>query len=148
MLMALTRTCTSCGSEKPLTAFATRKTHRPGKPVSQCMDCKVAYNRAYRQANKEQVYEIERKSKIKKAYGISVEDYDRMLKEQGGGSIINTGSVVGLRGSGELVDYAATKGAIHAFTFSLAKQLMDRGIRVNCVAPGPVWTPLDRKSVV
>ncbi len=60
-----------------------------------------------------------------------------------GGSILNTGSVVGLRGSGELVDYAATKGAIHAFTFSLAKQLMDRGIRVNCVAPGPVWTPLN-----
>ncbi len=60
-----------------------------------------------------------------------------------GASIINTGSVVGLRGSGELLDYSATKGAIHAFTMSLASNVIDRGIRVNCVAPGPVWTPLN-----
>ncbi|MFD0666409.1 SDR family oxidoreductase [Ramlibacter sp. MAHUQ-53] len=62
---------------------------------------------------------------------------------QRGASIINTGSVVGLRGSGELLDYAATKGAIHAFTLSLARSLVDQGVRVNCVAPGPVWTPLN-----
>ncbi|MES2483235.1 MAG: SDR family oxidoreductase [Pseudomonadota bacterium] len=60
-----------------------------------------------------------------------------------GGSIINTGSVAGLRGSAHLLDYAATKGAIHAFTMSLASNLVDKGIRVNCVAPGPVWTPLN-----
>jgi NAD(P)-dependent dehydrogenase (short-subunit alcohol dehydrogenase family) len=60
-----------------------------------------------------------------------------------GASIINTGSVVGLRGSGNLLDYSATKGAIHAFTMSLASSLLDKGIRVNCVAPGPVWTPLN-----
>jgi len=60
-----------------------------------------------------------------------------------GSSIINSGSVVGLRGSGELLDYSATKGAIHAFTMSLAGSLIDRGVRVNCVAPGPVWTPLN-----
>jgi NAD(P)-dependent dehydrogenase (short-subunit alcohol dehydrogenase family) len=60
-----------------------------------------------------------------------------------GGTIINTGSITGLEGSGGLLDYSATKGAIHAFTKSLAQQLVPRGIRVNCVAPGPVWTPLN-----
>jgi NAD(P)-dependent dehydrogenase (short-subunit alcohol dehydrogenase family) len=59
-----------------------------------------------------------------------------------GGSIINTGSVNGLRGNKSLIDYSATKGAVHVLTFSLAQALVDRGIRVNCVAPGPVWTPL------
>jgi NAD(P)-dependent dehydrogenase (short-subunit alcohol dehydrogenase family) len=58
------------------------------------------------------------------------------------GSIINTTSVTAYRGSPELVDYAATKGAIVAFTRSLAMQLVEKGIRVNGVAPGPIWTPL------
>jgi NAD(P)-dependent dehydrogenase (short-subunit alcohol dehydrogenase family) len=60
-----------------------------------------------------------------------------------GSAIVNTGSITGLEGSKQLVDYAATKGAIHAFTKSLAQQLVDRGIRVNCVSPGPIWTPLN-----
>ena len=60
-----------------------------------------------------------------------------------GASIINTGSVTGLEGNKTLLDYASTKGAIHAFTKSLAQNLVDSGIRVNCVAPGPVWTPLN-----
>jgi len=59
-----------------------------------------------------------------------------------GDVIINTGSVVAMRGHPELPDYAATKAAIHNLTRSLAFMLTERGIRVNCVAPGPVWTPL------
>jgi NAD(P)-dependent dehydrogenase (short-subunit alcohol dehydrogenase family) len=65
------------------------------------------------------------------------------LKHLGKGSaIINTGSVVALRGSPSLLDYSASKGAVHVFTKSLSAQVAERGIRVNCVAPGPVWTPL------
>jgi NAD(P)-dependent dehydrogenase (short-subunit alcohol dehydrogenase family) len=60
-----------------------------------------------------------------------------------GSAIVNTGSITGLEGSKQLLDYASTKGAIHAFTKSLAQNLVKRGIRVNCVAPGPVWTPLN-----
>jgi NAD(P)-dependent dehydrogenase (short-subunit alcohol dehydrogenase family) len=60
-----------------------------------------------------------------------------------GGAIVNTGSITGLEGSKELLDYASTKGAIHAFTKSLAQSLVERKIRVNCVSPGPVWTPLN-----
>ncbi len=60
-----------------------------------------------------------------------------------GSAIIQTGSITGLEGSKALLDYSATKGAIHAFTKSLAQHLIDRGVRVNCVAPGPVWTPLN-----
>ena len=63
------------------------------------------------------------------------------LKE--GSAILNTGSITGLEGSPGLIDYSATKGAIHAFTKALAQHLVERGIRVNCVAPGPVWTPLN-----
>lgn len=63
------------------------------------------------------------------------------LKE--GSTIINTGSITGLEGNKQLLDYSSTKGAIHAFTKSLAQMLVERKIRVNCISPGPVWTPLN-----
>ncbi|MGE0153549.1 MAG: SDR family oxidoreductase [Reyranellaceae bacterium] len=62
---------------------------------------------------------------------------------EAGASIINTGSITGIDGSAQLIDYSMTKGGIHAFTRALAGNLVSRGIRVNCVAPGPVWTPLN-----
>jgi NAD(P)-dependent dehydrogenase (short-subunit alcohol dehydrogenase family) len=66
---------------------------------------------------------------------------------QEGSAIINTGSVTGLEGSANLLDYSTTKGAIHAFTKALAQNLLDKGIRVNAVAPGPVWTPLNPADI-
>jgi NAD(P)-dependent dehydrogenase (short-subunit alcohol dehydrogenase family) len=59
-----------------------------------------------------------------------------------GASVVNTTSVTAYRGSEHLVDYASTKGAIVSFTRSLSTQLAEKGIRVNAVAPGPIWTPL------
>lgn len=83
-----------------------------------------------------------------RTFETNIYGYFRMAKAalphlKKGGAIINTGSITGLEGSKELLDYSATKGAIHAFTKSLAQNLVEKGIRVNCVAPGPVWTPLN-----
>jgi len=90
---------------------------------------------------------------------LTVEHFDRTLKTnlygyfhlakaavphmKPGSAILMTGSVTGIEGSKDLLDYSLTKGGIHAFTRALAGHLVPRGIRVNCVAPGPVWTPLN-----
>ena len=63
------------------------------------------------------------------------------LEHGEGAVIVNCGSITGLQGHKHLMDYAATKGAVHAFTKSLAQNLVERKVRVNCVAPGPIWTP-------
>src|SRR5262245_47297421 len=96
---------------------------------------------------------------VAKLEDVTDEQFDRTLKANlygyfhmakaavpemtNGGSIVMTGSVTGLLGNKDLLDYSMTKGAIHAFARSLAMNLVDRGIRVNVVAPGPVWTPLN-----
>jgi NAD(P)-dependent dehydrogenase (short-subunit alcohol dehydrogenase family) len=82
-----------------------------------------------------------------RTFDVNIHSYFRVtaaaLRHLGAGSsIINTGSVNGLRGNKSLIDYAATKGAVHTWTYSMAQALVDREIRVNCIAPGPVWTPL------
>ena len=90
---------------------------------------------------------------------LSEEQFDRTLKTnlygyfhmakaavprmKRGGAIVMTGSVTGMLGNKDLLDYSMTKGGIHAFARSLATHLVERGIRVNVVAPGPVWTPLN-----
>jgi NAD(P)-dependent dehydrogenase (short-subunit alcohol dehydrogenase family) len=81
-------------------------------------------------------------------FKVNVYAYYRLVKAalphlRPGAAIIASGSITGIEGSSELPDYSATKGAIHTLTKTLAQNLLDRGIRVNCVAPGPVWTPLN-----
>jgi NAD(P)-dependent dehydrogenase (short-subunit alcohol dehydrogenase family) len=83
----------------------------------------------------------------RRTFAVNVDSYYFVTKAalphlQPGASIINTSSINGLRGNKTLIDYSATKGAGIALTYSLAQSLVDKGIRVNCVAPGPVWTPL------
>ena len=107
----------------------------------------VLVNNAAYQQHAESLEELS-EEQFDLTFRTNVHGYFHMAKAalphlKNGASIINTGSVVGLKGSAKLLDYSTSKGAIHAFTKALAKNVIERGIRVNAVAPGPVWTPLN-----
>ena len=106
------RTCSVCNEVKPATVFTVRRTHRPGKLVSQCTPCKVAYNRERRISNREHMLAIERRSKFKNQYGITVEDYEQMLAAQGGGCAICGATVPSSRTKFFAVDHCHTTGVV------------------------------------
>ena len=106
----------------------------------------VIVNNAAEQHPQKSIEEITGKQ-LEKTFRTNIFSYFYVVKSalkylKKGAAIINTTSVTAYRGSSHLLDYSATKGAIVAFTRSLAKNLVEKGIRVNAVAPGPVWTPL------
>jgi len=101
-------------------------------------------NAAYQKAQKK--FEDVSEEQFRRTLETNIFGYFHMAKAalphlSAGDAIVNTGSIVGLVGNPILIDYCASKGAIHAFTKALALSLAERGIRVNAVAPGPVWTP-------
>ena len=106
----------------------------------------ILVNNAAEQHPKPEITEIT-PEQLEKTFRTNIFGYFHMTQAvmphlERGAAIINTGSVTSYRGSPELLDYSSTKGAIMAFTRSLAKAVVDKGIRVNGVAPGPIWTPL------
>lgn len=110
----------------------------------------VLVNNAGEQHNRDSLEEVT-EEQWERTFRTNITGYFHMAKAalrhmREGATIINTGSITGLEGAKDLLDYSATKGAIHAFTKSLAQNLVERGIRVNCVAPGPVWTPLNPQA--
>jgi NAD(P)-dependent dehydrogenase (short-subunit alcohol dehydrogenase family) len=107
----------------------------------------ILVHNAAHQNHKQSLEDVE-EEEWDRTFKTNVYAYFRLVKAAlphlgAGSSIIATGSITGIEGAAHLFDYAATKGAIHAFTKTLAQNLVTRGIRVNCVAPGPVWTPLN-----
>ena len=107
----------------------------------------ILVNNAAYQKNQESIDDLT-EEQWDKTFRTNIYGYFYMVKAamrhlKQGSCIINTGSITGLEGESTLLDYASTKGAIHAFTKSLAQNLVEKKIRVNGVAPGPVWTPLN-----
>ena len=107
----------------------------------------ILVSNAAQQSRKESLDELT-DADLDRTFRTNVYAYFRLARAalkhmKSGAAIIATSSVTGIKGSKELPDYSATKGAINAFTKTLAQALIDRGIRVNAVAPGPVWTPLN-----
>jgi NAD(P)-dependent dehydrogenase (short-subunit alcohol dehydrogenase family) len=115
--------------------------------VAQLGQLDILVNNAAFQKNVESLDDVS-EEQWDKTFRTNIYGYFYMVKAaishlQPGSAIINTGSIPGLEGEKTLLDYSATKGAIHAFTKSLAQNLVEKKIRVNAVAPGPVWTPLN-----
>lgn len=115
--------------------------------VSELGKLDILVNNAAFQQHQESLEKLS-EEQWEKTFRINIFGYFNMCRValphlKSGSAIVNTGSITGLEGSARLLDYASTKGAIHAFTKSLAQNLIERKIRVNCVAPGPVWTPLN-----
>jgi NAD(P)-dependent dehydrogenase (short-subunit alcohol dehydrogenase family) len=107
----------------------------------------ILVSNAAHQNRKEQIEDIA-DEEFDRTFKTNVYAFFRLVKAslphlRAGAAIIVTGSETGFEGPEQLPDYSATKGAIHTMTKSFAKLLAERGIRVNCVAPGPVWTPLN-----
>ncbi len=110
----------------------------------------ILVNNAAYQQTQESLEEIDEKQ-WDRTFRVNIYGYYFMAQAalkhmKAGSAIINSGSIAGLQGNKTLIDYASTKGAIHAFTKSLAQNLTSRKIRVNCVSPGPIWTVLQPVS--
>jgi NAD(P)-dependent dehydrogenase (short-subunit alcohol dehydrogenase family) len=117
------------------------------RTVAELGQLDVLVHNAAHQNRKESLEDVE-DGEWDRTFKVNVYAYYRLVKAalphlRPGAAIIASGSITGIEGSSELPDYSATKGAIHTLTKTLAQNLLDRGIRVNCVAPGPVWTPLN-----
>ena len=117
-----------------------------GKVIEKFGKLDVLVNNAAEQHPQEELTDIS-PDQLRKTFETNLFGYFYLTQAalphlKAGASIVNTTSVTAYRGSPQLVDYASTKGAIVAFTRSLSGNLADKGIRVNAVAPGPIWTPL------
>jgi len=117
------------------------------RTVAELGQLDILVSNAAHQTSKEQPEDIT-DEEFDRTFKTNVYAYFRLVKAalphlNPGTAIIATGSETAFLGPEQLPDYAATKGAIHTLTKSLSKQLISRGIRVNCIAPGPVWTPLN-----
>ena len=107
----------------------------------------ILVSNAAHQNRKKSLEELD-DEELETTFEVNILAYIRLCRSalrhmKAGAAIIGTSSVTGLTGSKELPDYSATKGAINAFTKTLAQNVLEKGIRVNAVAPGPVWTPLN-----
>ncbi len=144
---ALGRRCVRIAGDVTSAAFCRDAVRRT---VDELGGLDILVNNAAHQKDKDSIAEID-DAEWEKTFTTNIFAYFWFAKAAlehlpHGGSIINTGSITGLEGARTLIDYASTKGAIHAFTKSLAQSLVSRKIRVNCVAPGPIWTPLNPQS--